>query len=74
MTDLTIRAVLVSVDDHPAPGEVAIAMKTDDVAAAVEQLVSKGATVLTPTHADKHEIRAVLRDTSGTALVIYAPK
>ena len=65
---------LATAVDHPVPGEVAIAMKTDDVSVAVLQLLDKGATVLTPAHEDKHEIRAVLRDASGTALIVYAPK
>jgi predicted enzyme related to lactoylglutathione lyase len=60
--------------DHPAPGSVALSSKTDDVASAVDALVASGARVEMPATDGGHEVRALLRDAAGTAIVVYGPK
>ncbi|GAA0945391.1 VOC family protein [Nonomuraea longicatena] len=46
--------------------------KVDDVAAAVRELLDRGAEVIRPPEAGPHEWRAVLRDPSGNVLVLYS--
>lgn len=69
-----ITVALAADADHPAPGEVALAFKTDDVTSAVEALVASGMRVERPPAEGPHEIRALLRDRSGTAISVYGPK
>ncbi|MEV0702209.1 VOC family protein [Saccharopolyspora sp. NPDC050389] len=65
---------LATADEHPAPDGVAVAFKADDVAEAVRVLVAAGAEVVRPPSRGDHEMRALLHDPAGTALVVYGPR
>lgn len=49
-----------------------IAFRVEDIEAAVARLTASGATILRPTEAGPHEVRAVLRAPGGTPLIVAA--
>lgn len=69
-----VTLALATESDHPAPGEVALSFRTDNVPAASQELIEGGARLETPPTEAGHEMRAVLRDTAGNAVVVYGPK
>jgi predicted enzyme related to lactoylglutathione lyase len=70
--DLTLA--LASPAEHPAGDEVLICFKADDVETTVAGLRAAGARVLDPPRTSDHEVRALLRDPSGVAFVVYGPR
>jgi hypothetical protein len=62
---IAVTAGRIGIDRHS---------KTDDVASAVDALVASGARVEMPATDGGHEVRALLRDAAGTAIVVYGPK
>jgi predicted enzyme related to lactoylglutathione lyase len=69
-----VTLALVSGEEDVTSGETAPGFKVADVAGAVDELVAAGASVVVATTEGPHEIRAVVRDPAGNALVLYGPK
>lgn len=69
----SVTIALAAADDHPIPGEVVIGLKATDVDGLAASIVADGGALITVAHDDLHERRAVLRDSSGNGLVLYAP-
>jgi lactoylglutathione lyase len=69
-----LGVALASPADHPAPGELVLSAKADRVQAAVDDLISGGAGIVTPVHRGGHEFRALVRGRSGLLLMIYGPE
>jgi predicted enzyme related to lactoylglutathione lyase len=69
----SITIALAANVDHPIPGEVVVGLKAADVDAVVASITAAGGTIVEPAYDDAHERRAVVRDSGGNGLVIYAP-
>lgn len=67
-----VTVALAGPSEHVTEG-IAPSYKVDDVARAVQEMSERGAVVLQQPEAGPHEIRAVLRDPSGNAFVLYCP-
>ena len=65
---------LAAPHDHPAPGELVLTAKSAHVRAAVDELVSAGAELVTAPQQGAHEIRALVRTRGGLLLMIYGPE
>ena len=52
-------------------GGVAASFKVADVEATVTRMVAAGGTVVVPAEQGPHEIRAVVRDPAGNAVIVY---
>ena len=68
-----VTFALASDAEDVAGGVAAVSFKVEDVAAAVHRLVAVGGTVATPPAQGPHEVRAVVRDPSGHAVIVYGP-
>lgn len=66
-----VTVALAGPDEHVTEGS-APSYKVDDVKLAVQELTGRGAVVVRPPEAGPHEMRAVLRDPSGNAFVLYS--
>ena len=69
-----VTFALVTGEEDVTSGEPAVAVKVDDVAAAVARVTAAGATLLRSPETGPHEIRAVVRDPAGNAVVLYAAR
>ena len=69
-----VTFALASSEEDVAGGRVAASLRVGDVAAALENAVSAGATVLREPEEGPHEIRAVVADPWGNPLVLYAKR
>ncbi|GAA3444990.1 VOC family protein [Planomonospora venezuelensis] len=65
---------LVSAAEQVAGAATAPSYKVGDVALAVRELAGAGAEVVREPETGPHEIRAVLRDPSGNAFVLYSSR
>jgi hypothetical protein len=65
---------LAAPHDHPAPGQPVLTVKAEHVRVAADELVSKGAVLVTPPYRGAHETRALLRTSGGVLLMIYGPQ
>lgn len=63
---------LLGDDEDVTAGAPAAAIKVADVAAAVERATAAGAVLLRAPEQGPHEIRAVVRDPAGNAVVLYS--
>ncbi|MBG0828690.1 VOC family protein [Planomonospora sp. ID67723] len=63
---------LVAAAEQVAGAATAPSYKVGDVAGAVRELAEAGAEVVREPETGPHEIRAVLRDPSGNAFVLYS--
>ncbi|MER7129548.1 VOC family protein [Streptosporangium saharense] len=68
-----VTVALVGPAEQVAGGVTAPSYRVEDVALAVRELTGAGAELVHGPEAGPHEVRAVLRDPSGNALVLYAP-
>jgi predicted enzyme related to lactoylglutathione lyase len=69
-----VTLALVAGEEDVTGGVTAPSFKVADVAGAVADLVAGGATIVLGATEGPHETRAVVRDPSGNALVLYGPK
>lgn len=65
---------LAGAEEDVTQGRPAASFKVADVAATVTALEQAGGTVVRPPAEGPHEIRAVVTDPWGNALVLYSPK
>ena len=68
-----VTLALATKVDHPVPGKVVPAIKTDDVDAAAAAIEANGGAVVKGPYDDEHERRAVVYDNKGNDLVFYSP-
>ncbi len=68
-----VTLALATSVDHPMPGKVVPAIKTDDVDAAAEAIEANGGAIVRGPYDDEHERRAVVYDHKGNGLVFYSP-
>lgn len=68
-----VTLALATKIDHPAPGKVVPAIKTDDVDGAAEAIEASGGAIVKGPYDDEHERRAVVYDNQGNNLVFYRP-
>ena len=66
-----ITIALATPIDHPLPGKVVVAIKTDDVDGAAAQIEAAGGAIVKAPYDDAHERRAVVYDNQGNGLVFY---
>jgi predicted enzyme related to lactoylglutathione lyase len=67
-----VTLALVGADEDVTAGAPAAAFKVTDVPAAVERATAAGAVLLRAPEQGPHEIRAVVRDPAGNAVVLYS--
>ena len=67
----SVTVALATAVDHPAPGQVVIGVRADDVDGVAGRVGPAGGTVLRHPYDDAHERRAVIRDDQGNGLVVY---
>ncbi|MEU4831829.1 VOC family protein [Streptosporangium sp. NPDC023615] len=65
---------LVAAEERVAGEVTAPSYRVDDVARSARELTEAGAELLRGPETGPHEVRAVLRDPSGNAFVLYAPR
>lgn len=70
----SVTIALATSLDHPMPGAVVPALRTDDVDAAAKAVEDAGGAVMKAPYDDTHERRAVGYDPSGNGLVFYSPR
>lgn len=68
-----VTLALATKIDHPMPGKVVPAIKTDDVDGAAAAIEANGGAVVKGPYDDEHERRAVVYDNQGNGLVFYRP-
>ena len=68
-----ITLALATADDHPVPGEVALGIKAGDVDETAATILAAGGSMVGAVADGGHERRAIMRDSSGNAVVIYGP-
>lgn len=59
--------------EEDVAGAVAAAMKVADVEVTLRRVVEAGGEVIRPAERGPHEVRAVVRDPWGNAVIVYAP-
>jgi predicted enzyme related to lactoylglutathione lyase len=64
---------LVSQEEDITDGRAAAAVKVADVETAVQAVIEAGGSVVRSAAEGPHEVRAVVADPWGNALVVYAP-
>ncbi|QQS00545.1 MAG: VOC family protein [Austwickia sp.] len=69
----SVTIALATALDHPLPGQVVVAIKTDDVDAAARAAEEGGGGIVKAPYDDAHERRAVVYDATGNGLVFYSP-
>ena len=58
--------------DHPIPGQVAVAIKTDDVDGDAAAADENGGSITKAPYDDAHERRSVVYDRDGNGIVFYS--
>ncbi len=69
----SVTIALATSVDHPLPGKVVPAIKTDDVDGAAKAVEEAGGAIVKGPYDDAHERRAVVYDSQGNGLVFYRP-
>jgi len=69
----SITLALAGPAEDVTGGRAAVSIKVANVRAALKDVVEAGGSVVTPPEAGPHELRAVVLDPWGNALVIYGP-
>lgn len=69
----SVTIALATSLDHPMPGKVIVAIRTDDVDASAQAVEEGGGAIMKAPYDDAHERRAVAYDVSGNPLVFYSP-
>ncbi|MBX6751653.1 MAG: VOC family protein [Micromonosporaceae bacterium] len=69
----SITIALATPIDHPMPGKVVVAIRTEDVDGAAAAIEAAGGAIVKGPYDDAHERRAVVYDNQGNGLVFYKP-
>jgi predicted enzyme related to lactoylglutathione lyase len=69
-----VTFAIAGAEEDITGGRPAASLRVVDVAAAVEKSVAAGASVLRAPEAGPHEVRAVITDPWGNAVVLYAKR
>jgi predicted enzyme related to lactoylglutathione lyase len=64
--------IAFAMGDERPPGDVALAIKVDDVPSALARALEMGARLIYPPMTGEHETRAAVSDAEGRAFVLYA--
>ena len=65
--------IALAAGDEAVANTPVVSYKVTNLDASIEKAIAGGAVVVQPASAGPHEVRAVLRDPSGNAFVLYAP-
>lgn len=68
-----VTFALAGEPEDVAGGVAAVSFKVADVGAAVDRLVAAGGTVVRAPEQGPHEVRAVVKDPNGHAVIVYGP-